>query len=265
MIDVLLRNFLYTIIIQVLVTVRKSFNGYCIVSEVIDCWEGGHMINILIADDEKEIIKLLCLYLENEDTNIYEAYDGEMAWMMLQNYCIDLALVDIMMPKMSGYELIKKVSVKINIPIMVISAKGELSDRILGLDLGADDYITKPFEPLEVAAKVKARLRRMHADIKTKQNDSYTIRDLTLNVNECTIEKNGTIITLTKVEFLIMQLFISHPGRVYTKEQIYNAAWGEAYAVDDNTIRVAISKLRDKIGTDYIRTIRGLGYRLEKE
>lgn len=223
------------------------------------------MTNILIADDEKEIIQLLRLYLENKDTNIYEAYDGEMAWMILREYPIDLALVDIMMPKMNGYELIKKVSEGINVPIMVISAKGELSDRILGLDLGADDYITKPFEPLEVAAKVKARLRRLSADTGEKQNNSCKVRDLTLHMDECTLEKNGEIIILTKIEFLIVQLFMSHPGRVYTKEQIYNTAWGEDYAVDDNTIRVAISKLRDKIGTDYIRTIRGLGYRMEKE
>lgn len=222
------------------------------------------MKNILIADDEKDIIKLLRLYLEAEGMNIYEAYDGDMAYMILQNYNIDLALVDIMMPKMNGYELIKKITRTMDIPIIVISAKVDISDRILGLDLGADDYITKPFEPLEVAAKVKARLRRKNSEALKNDNMNLTVRELTLNTAECVVEKNGRIIELTKIEFLIMQLFMTYPGRVYTKEQIYRAAWGEDYAVDDNTIRVAVSKLRDKIGADYIKTIRGLGYRLEK-
>lgn len=222
------------------------------------------MANILIADDEKDIIRLLRIFLEKEDIHVYEAYDGEMAYMILKNYDIDIALIDIMMPRMNGYELIKKVRETMNIPIIVISAKVELSDRVLGLDLGADDYITKPFEPLEVAAKVKARIRRMNAYKSYSEDEEISVGDLSLNVKECTICKAGKTIELTKVEFLVLKMFMNTPGRVFTKEQIYEAGWGNEYIVDDNTIRVIISRIREKIGDTHIKTIRGLGYRFEK-
>ncbi|MBN1776101.1 MAG: response regulator transcription factor [Clostridiales bacterium] len=222
------------------------------------------MTNILIADDEKEIIKLLRIYLEKDGVTVFEAYDGEMAYLILKNYPIDLAIVDINMPWMNGYELIQKVRTTMDIPIMVISAKVELSDRVLGLDLGADDYITKPFEPLEVAAKVKARLRRMSPDPLRDEVPFTTVGDLTLNVSECRLDRNGEAVELTKVEFLVLKMFMESPGRVFTKEQVYENGWGSENAVDDNTIRVIISRLRDKIGEDKITTIRGLGYRLEK-
>lgn len=222
------------------------------------------MTNILIADDEKDIIKLLRIYLEKEDITVYEAYDGEMAYMILQNYEIDLAIIDIMMPRMNGYELIKKVRKTMDIPIMVLSAKVELTDRILGLDLGADDYITKPFEPLEIVAKVKSRIRRMKASSSREETFPLIVGKLSLNTNECILIKNEVEIPLTKVEFLVLKMFMESPGRVFTKEQIYENGWGNEYAVDDNTIRVVISRLRDKVGEDLIKTIRGLGYRLEK-
>jgi len=222
------------------------------------------MANILIADDEKEIIKLLRIYLEKDGVTVFEAYDGEMAYLILKNYPIDLAIVDINMPRMNGYELIKRVRATMDIPIMVISAKVELSDRVLGLDLGADDYITKPFEPLEVAAKVKARLRRMSPDLSRSEAPIITVGDLTLNVSECRLDRNGEAVELTKVEFLVLKMFMESPGRVFTKELVYENGWGSENAVDDNTIRVIISRLRDKIGEDKITTIRGLGYRLEK-
>lgn len=222
------------------------------------------MANILIADDEKEIIKLLRIYLEKDGVTVFEAYDGEMAYLILKNYPIDLAIVDINMPRMNGYELIQKVRTTMDIPIMVISAKVELSDRVLGLDLGADDYITKPFEPLEVAAKVKARLRRMSPDPLRDEVPFITVGDLTLNISECRLDRNGEAVELTKVEFLVLKMFMESPGRVFTKEQVYENGWGTENAVDDNTIRVIISRLRDKIGEDKITTIRGLGYRLEK-
>ena len=222
------------------------------------------MANILIADDEKEIIKLLRIYLEKDGVTVFEAYDGEMAYLILKNYPIDLAIVDINMPRMNGYELIQKVRTTMDIPIMVISAKVELSDRVLGLDLGADDYITKPFEPLEVAAKVKARLRRMSPDPLRDEVPFITVGDLTLNISECLLIKSGEAADLTKIEFLVLKMFMESPGRVFTKEQVYENGWGTENAVDDNTIRVIISRLRDKIGEDKITTIRGLGYRLEK-
>ena len=178
------------------------------------------MANILIADDEKEIIKLLRIYLEKDGVTVFEAYDGEMAYLILKNYPIDLAIVDINMPRMNGYELIQKVRTTMDIPIMVISAKVELSDRVLGLDLGADDYITKPFEPLEVAAKVKARLRRMSPDLSRGEAPIITVGDLALNVSECRLDRNGEAADLTKVEFLVLKMFMESPGRVFTKKQV---------------------------------------------
>ena len=220
------------------------------------------MANILIADDDKDIIRMLRFYLEKEGFQIYEAYDGSMALMVLQSYRIDVALVDIMMPYMDGFELIKKVRRTMDVPILVISAKVDLSDRVLGLDLGADDYILKPFEPLEVAAKVRARLRRLDVEQSSKTAGMVSAGDLCLDIGECCLMKNGAEIPLSKTEYLILKMFMESPGRVFTKEQIYSAGWSGDYAVDDNAIRVMISKLREKTGAGYIETIRGLGYRL---
>ena len=146
----------------------------------------------------------------------------------------------------------------------MISAKVELSDRVFGMDLGADDYITKPFEPLEVAAKVRAHLRRAGAQAAvTEEVENIKVGNMLLNCDECVVINNGVTQELTKAEFNVLELFMKHPKRVFTKEQIYEYAWGDDYVVDDNTIRVIISRLRDKVGNDTIKTIRGLGYRLE--
>lgn len=222
------------------------------------------MVNILIADDEKDIIKLLRIYLEKEEFQVYEAYDGNMAFLILKNYDIDVALIDIMMPHMNGFDLIKKVRRTMDVPILVISAKIDLSDRILGLDLGADDYILKPFEPLEVVAKVKARVRRLVLAKVEESNRQIVLGNLCLDTNECCLIKNNEKIELSKTEYLVLKMFMETPGRVFTKEQIYETGWNDDYAVDDNTIRVIISKLREKIGTEHIKTIRGLGYRMVK-
>lgn len=222
------------------------------------------MANILIADDEKEIVRLLKIYIEANDNKVFEANDGETALEILKNESIDLAIVDIMMPKINGYEVIKYIRKGNYIPVLVISAKVELSDRVFGIDLGADDYITKPFEPLEVAAKVRAHLRRMGIQ-KDSQLEKHRIEvgALILDCDECVVIKNGNTYDLTKAEYKVLELFMKRPKRVFTKEQIYEYAWGNEYVVDDNTIRVIISRLRDKIGNDTIKTIRGLGYRLE--
>lgn len=222
------------------------------------------MANILIADDEKEIVRLLRIYIEANDNKVFEANDGETALEILSNESIDLAIVDIMMPKINGYEVIKYIRKENSIPVLVISAKVELSDRVFGIDLGADDYITKPFEPLEVAAKVRAHLRRMGIQ-KDSQQEKHRIEvgSLILDCDGCVVINNGNTYDLTKVEYRVLELFMKHPKRVFTKEQIYEYAWENEYVVDDNTIRVIISRLRDKIGNDTIKTIRGLGYRLE--
>lgn len=221
--------------------------------------------NVLIADDEKEIISVLRLFLEKENITVYEAYDGEMAHLIMQRFDIDLAIIDIMMPRMNGYELLKKIRAEFEIPVMIISAKVQLDDKVIGLELGADDYITKPFEPLEVVARVKAHLRRQNkvlAENKAQEN-IITYKDLSLDINRCQLKIEDRVIDLTKIELALMDMFICSPGRVFTKEQIYQRGWEDAYVADDNTIRVTISRLRDKIGGDRIKTIRGLGYRLE--
>ncbi len=221
------------------------------------------MPNILIADDEKEIIRLLKIYLASDEITVYEANNGAQALEIIKNIEIDLALVDIMMPKIDGYQLIKAIREREDyIPVMVISAKVTLSDRVLGIDLGADDYITKPFEPLEVAAKVRAQLRRLNVT-HTESKNIITAGEMQLDLDKCIFTKNGEVTELTKAEFKVLELLMSQPKRVFTKEQIYETAWYDDGAVDDNTIRVIISRLRDKIGSEHIKTIRGLGYRFE--
>ena len=221
------------------------------------------MPNILIADDEKEIIRLLKIYLN--DYNVLEANDGQQALAILNSQQVDLAIIDIMMPRVDGYQVITKIREKSSyIPVIIISAKVTLSDRILGMDIGADDYITKPFEPLEVQAKVRAQLRRQNASAPSAGNENITVGDVTLSISECTVTRDGNTEELTKNEFKVLELLMGNPRRVFTKEQIYESAWYDADSVDDNTIRVIISRLRDKVGSEHIKTIRGLGYRYEE-
>lgn len=226
------------------------------------------MANILIADDEKEIVHLLKIYIEANDNKVFEAYDGEAALRIYDSEDIDLAIVDIMMPKLDGYGLIKHIRKNSLMPILVISAKIQLTDRILGIDLGADDYITKPFEPLEVAAKVRAHLRRLKGNLHKDNSEIdadrvIVVGDIELDLNQCTVKKGVEIFELTKVEYKVLELLMSQPKRVFTKEQIFEYAWDEDYVVDDNSIRVIISRIRDKIGNETIKTIRGLGYRFD--
>lgn len=224
---------------------------------------------ILVADDEQEIRDLLRLYLEKDGYEIYEATDGIQAFELVKKIEFDMALVDIMMPKMDGYRLIKKIREMNNIPIMVLSAKIQDADKILGLDLGADDYITKPFNPLEVLARVKSGLRRFHSfGSKKQETENIKVRDLVLDTEGCVLYRGEQIIELTSVEFKLMELFMKNPGKVYTKQQLFTCGWGEEnYLGADNNIMVCISKLRNKLedsGEEYIKTVRGLGYRLEK-
>lgn len=230
------------------------------------------MAKILVADDEKEIVSLLKFYLEAEGFAVLEAFDGRQAAEILGKEKVDLLIADIMMPEMNGYELIKLVREKSGgdkktLPLLVISAKTQLSDRIFGLDLGADDYIPKPFEPLEVVAKVKAHLRKMQAVQWNADghNEDRTLSacGLVLNRDECTVGDREKTFDLTKVELRVLEMFMKQPRRVFTAEQIYERGWGESNIVDDNTIRVTISHLREKIGNAKITNIRGLGYRFE--
>lgn len=224
---------------------------------------------ILVADDEREIRELLRLYLENEKYQVVEAQNGQEALEILRRQRIDLCLLDIMMPKIDGYHVLQEIRKTSNLPVLILSAKNEDSEKILGLNLGADDYVTKPFNPLEAVARVNSNIRRFYSlgTSVTEKNSEIKLRDLVLDKEACIIRKNGRTIELTSIEYRIMELFMEHPGKVYTKQQIYEYGWGEACIVADNNIMVCISKLRAKLSDDpaeYIKTIRGLGYRLEK-
>ena len=225
---------------------------------------------ILIADDEKEIRDLLRLYLENEKYNVIEAGDGQQALDILRNKKVDLCLLDIMMPNIDGYHVLQELRKENNIPVIILSAKDADSEKILGLNLGADDYISKPFNPLEAIARVNSNIRRFYklgATDSVKMKEICKVRELELDTDACILKKNNEVIELTSVEYKIMELFMRHPGKVFTKQQIYEAGWDDDFIVADNNIMVCISKLRSKLSDDqtkYIKTIRGLGYRMEK-
>ena len=226
---------------------------------------------ILVADDETGSRDVLRLYLEKEGYEVVEAADGPEALRLLKQEKIDLAILDIMMPGLDGYRVLRNIREESNLPVLMLSAKGSDSDKILGLDLGADDYITKPFVPLEAVARVKSNLRRFYALGGGEERTSEAalqVGDLRLEPDACLLYRKGEKIELTSVEFWIVKLFMENPGRVFTKQQIFEAGWGETYMVSDNNVMVCISKLRAKLdldGRSYISTIRGLGYRLEKE
>lgn len=227
---------------------------------------------ILVADDEAEIREVLRLYLEKEGYEVAEAADGAEAVRQIKSGTIDLAILDIMMPGLNGYRVLQNVREENNLPVLMLSAKSSDSDKILGLDLGADDYITKPFVPLEVVARVRSHLRRFYAlgagDTGSDTGGAIQVGGLRLELDSCLLYRDGERIELTSVEFRIMKLFMENPGRVFTKQQIFEAGWEEEYMVSDNNVMVCISKLRGKLaheGREYISTIRGLGYRMEKE
>lgn len=225
---------------------------------------------VLVADDEKEIRDLLRLYLENEKYDVIEARDGKQALDMLNSNKVDLCLLDIMMPNIDGYHVLQELRKTSTIPVIILSAKDADSEKILGLNLGADDYISKPFNPLEAMARVNSNLRRYYKLGATELagiEEVIKVKDLELDPEQCVVKKNGEVLELTSVEYRIMKLFMKHPGKVYTKQQIYETGWGEDFIVADNNIMVCISKLRSKLSDDqmeYIKTIRGLGYRMEK-
>lgn len=227
---------------------------------------------ILVADDEAEIRDLLRLYLEKEGYEVLEAADGEEALRLLQEHReISMLLLDIMMPKKDGFHVLKELREKSNLPVIILSAKTTDNDKILGLDLGADDYIAKPFNPLEAVARINSNIRRF-CSLGTSDAQSakklLQVQDLTLDLDGCILRRGKDIIELSSTEYRLMELFMGNPGKIYTKQQIYEYGWQEPYFIADNNIMVCISKLRAKLSDDsnrYIRTVRGLGYRFEAE
>lgn len=224
---------------------------------------------ILVADDETEIRQLLRLYLEKDGYRVLEAEDGIHAVSLLQKEEIDLVLLDIMMPGLNGYQVLRKLREQSNIPVMILSAKGADEDKILGLDLGADDYLSKPFNPLEAMARINSNIRRFYSlGAKGSSVKELKVRDLRLDTESCVVYRGDVPIDLTSIEYKLLRLFMENPGKVFTKQQLFEEGWGEEYVVADNNIMVCISKLRSKLSEDtnaYIKTIRGLGYRLEKD
>lgn len=229
--------------------------------------------NILIVDDDKDIIDLLKLFLEMENFFVVEASNGEVALKCLEENHIDLAIVDIMMPKMDGYQLIKKIRETLQFPILILSAKSQEVDKIIGLGIGADDFITKPFSALEIIARVQAHLRRSYEfndkAVEGKEKQIH-MGDLVLDHYSCILYKSSESISLSATEYKILALFMEEPGRIFTKKQIFESVWSDYYCADDNTIMVHISRLREKLEDSpknpvYIKTIRGLGYRFARK
>ena len=221
--------------------------------------------SILIAEDDADIRDLLRLYLEGEGFQVLEAGDGATALRIAREQSPSMAILDIMMPEMNGFELTRALRKYSNIPILILSAKSQDNDKILGLNLGADDYIAKPFNPVEIVARVKAQLRRAERT----GGSVLTVRDLSLDTASFQLTKNGQPILLTPMEYKILAMLMRSPGRIFTKIQLYEGAIGTYFEGDDNTMMVHISKLREKIEDDpknprHIITVRGLGYKIEK-
>ena len=218
--------------------------------------------SILIAEDDSDIRDLLKLYLESEGYRVLEAADGAAALEIARQEAPAMAILDVMMPKMNGFELTRALRKTSDIPILILSAKSQDHDKILGLNLGADDYIAKPFNPVEIVARVKAQLRRASRDV----GSVLSAGGLTLDMASFQLQKDGEAIPLTPMEYKILAMLMRSPGRIFTKIQLYEGAVGPYFEGDDNTMMVHISKLREKIEDDpknprYIITVRGLGYK----
>ena len=205
------------------------------------------MYSILVCDDEKDIVEALTIYLESEGYNIYKAYNGVQAVEMVENNDIQLVLLDIMMPEMDGITAMNMIRKKSNLPIILLTAKGEDTDKVLGLSVGADDYITKPFNPVEVIARVKAQLRRyitLGSSAINDKKDKLIIRGIELDDKAKSVTSDGNPIALTPIEYKILKLLMENPGVVYSPKQIYREVWQDAPLGAEGTVAVHIRHLR---------------------
>lgn len=228
-------------------------------------------MRILLVEDDREISAMLKGYLETEGFDIVTVFDGLEALQSFDSESFDLVLLDLMIPRLSGMEVMRKIREKSTVPILIVSAKDSDSDKSLGLGLGADDYITKPFSVTELSARIKANIRRstqysVHKEVEETQG-TLNVGELTINLDDFTVCKNGLSIDLTAKEYEILKLLAKNPKKVYTKEQIYANVWNDAYCGDENAVNVHISRLRNKIEDNprsprYIVTVWGIGYRL---
>lgn len=230
-------------------------------------------INLLVVEDDPDINHLLCRVLQKQGWTTTSAYSGSEARLRLETGRFDLILLDLMLPGATGEELVQEIRARQVVPIVVISAKTSLEDRVGLLKLGADDYITKPFEISEVAARVEAQLRRSREYSSLQQGrerERLTFRNLVLDREAMRAQVGGEELTLTAREFSILSLLLEHPDQVFTREMLYQMVWNDAYLGEDNTVNVHISNIRQKLarlspGTEYIRTVWGIGFKLAEE
>lgn len=232
------------------------------------------MYNILVCDDDKEIVEAISIYLTTEGYHVMKAYDGVMALEVLRKQDIQLLLIDIMMPKMDGIRATMRLREESNIPVIILSAKSEDADKILGLNIGADDYVTKPFNPLELVARVKSQLRRyttlgnLNETSVAGGNQVITINGLVLDDNCKRVTVDGEEVRLTPIEFSILHFLMEHPGMVFSTSQIYEQIWEEEAIGADNIVAVHIRHIREKIEINpkeprYLKVVWGQGYKME--
>lgn len=226
---------------------------------------------ILIADDDREIADLIAIYLQNEGYRVLKAADGREALSMIRAESVQLVILDIMMPEMDGLEVCRAVRADDAVPILMLSAKAEDMDKIMGLMTGADDYMVKPFNPLELVARVKSLLRRsfaLNARLRQPEADELQVQSLKINKRTHSVTAEDKHINLTSTEFDILYLLASHPGQVFSAEAIFESVWKDKYLESNNTVMVHISNLRDKLehalgGAKPIQTVWGVGYKIE--
>lgn len=230
------------------------------------------MANILVCDDDREIVDAIEIYLKQEGYEIYKAYDGEEAIKILQREDIHLLIMDIMMPKLDGIHATLKIREYSSIPIIMLSAKSEDMDKILGLNIGADDYVTKPFNPLELVARVKSNLRRYTklGSLNTEDKAVFRIGGLCMNDDTKEVTVDEEPVKLTPIEYSILLLLVKNPGRVFSINQIYGNIWNEAAIGADNTVAVHIRHIREKIEINpkepkYLKVVWGVGYKVDKQ
>ena len=232
---------------------------------------GMEGLNVLVVDDDHEIVDVIEIYLKNEGLNILKAYDGIEAIEMLQQNTIHLILMDIMMPKLDGIQTTLKIREQNQIPIILVSAKGEDTAKIIGLNLGADDYIVKPFNPLELVARVKSQLRRYvtFSGSFGERDDVLQCDGLVINNTTKEVLVDGEPVRLTPIEYKILHLLMQNQGRVFSIDEIYEKVWNEPSFNAENTVAVHIRRIREKIEFDtkkpkYLKVVWGLGYKIEK-
>ena len=229
------------------------------------------MAEILVCDDDKEIVEAIEIYLTQEGHHILKAYDGEQAIRVLQNHPVDLLIIDVMMPKLDGILATLKIREKNALPIIILSAKSEDADKILGLNVGADDYVTKPFNPLELVARVKSQLRRYTqlGAMTEKKENIYETGGLMIDDDRKEVTVDGESVKLTPIEYRILLFLVQNQGRVFSINQIYENIWNEEAIAADNTVAVHIRHIREKIEINpkeprYLKVVWGLGYKVEK-